>query len=246
MYKEHPVFEKPINENARIWRYLDFAKFVSILEKKALFFVRADKLGDPFEGSYSKANIELRPRVYGQIPEKGLRKISEIHERFRRFTLINCWSVSDYESEALWKLYLKSENGIAVQSTFKRLAESFRGYSGDVHIGMVKYADYQTEWIPEGNSFYPFLHKRRNFAHESELRAVIQRIPIKQGSEEIDLEGNICDIGIYVPVDLDILIEKIIVSPSETWFIDLVKAIVTKYTLDKEVLPSSLAETPVY
>ena len=62
MYNEHPIFEKPDNENAKIWRYLDFTKFVSMLEKKALFFVRADKLGDQFEGSFSKANLELRPK----------------------------------------------------------------------------------------------------------------------------------------------------------------------------------------
>lgn len=63
MYKEHPVFEKPENENAKIWRYIDFTKFVSLLDKSALFFTRADRLGDPFEGSYSRANIKLRPEV---------------------------------------------------------------------------------------------------------------------------------------------------------------------------------------
>jgi hypothetical protein len=49
-YSEHETCLKPANENAKIWRYMDFTKFVSLLEKKALFFCRADKLGDPFEG----------------------------------------------------------------------------------------------------------------------------------------------------------------------------------------------------
>ncbi len=161
MYKEHRVFEKPANENARIWRYLDFPKFVSILDKNALFFVRADKLGDPFEGSYSKANIAKRRRIYEKMPLQVLRQLSEIYEKNRQFTLLNCWSLSDYESEALWKLYVKNSNGVAIQSTFKRLAESFREGTDNVYIGKVKYVDYMTELIPEGNSFYPFLYKRK-------------------------------------------------------------------------------------
>jgi hypothetical protein len=87
MYNEHPIFEKPDNENAKIWRYLDFTKFVSMLEKKALFFVRADKLGDQFEGSFSKANLELRPKVYDKTPERAFRQLSEIHKKLREFTL---------------------------------------------------------------------------------------------------------------------------------------------------------------
>ena len=72
MYKEHPVFEKPHDLNIKIWRYLDFTKFASLIDKQALFFSRADCLGDPFEGSYSKANIKLRPTVYKDIPKKTL------------------------------------------------------------------------------------------------------------------------------------------------------------------------------
>ena len=39
--------------NSVIWRYMDFAQLVSLLDKEALFFCRADKLGDPFEGAWS-------------------------------------------------------------------------------------------------------------------------------------------------------------------------------------------------
>ena len=50
MYKEHEAFAPP-PPDAVLWRYMDFTKFVSLLEKQALFFARADKLeDDPFEG----------------------------------------------------------------------------------------------------------------------------------------------------------------------------------------------------
>lgn len=54
MYKEHPVFQQPNNENIKIWRYMDFTKFMSLLDTKKLFFTRADKFEDPFEGSWPK------------------------------------------------------------------------------------------------------------------------------------------------------------------------------------------------
>ena len=50
--------------NEKIWRYLDFAKFINILDKKSLFFSRVDKLGDPFEGSFPKANVKKRRNVF--------------------------------------------------------------------------------------------------------------------------------------------------------------------------------------
>ena len=65
MYKNFPaVFESPQDENAKIWRYMDFTKFVNLLDTSKLFFPRADKLGDPFEGSFPRGNVMLRPIAY--------------------------------------------------------------------------------------------------------------------------------------------------------------------------------------
>ncbi len=243
MYKEHPVFEKPENENAKIWRYMDFTKFVSLLDKSALFFTRADKLGDPFEGSYSKANIQLRPWVHDL---RSAIDLSEFYRLLPKFTVINCWNLSEYESAAMWKLYLKSNEGIAIQSTFNRLRNSLKDENHNIYIGRVKYIDYEKEWMPEGNSFYPFVHKRKSFEHEQELRAVSQNLPSKGGKIDLSIEPAFGD-GIYVPLDLEILIGKIYLAPtSPEWLNQLVKSVTRKYELDKEVLQSSLDGKPVY
>ncbi len=249
MYKEHPVFEKPENENVKIWRYLDFTKFVSLLDTKSLFFARADKLSDPFEGSYPEFNILLRPLVYQDLLKENFYKMQEQFKTFnkeiRNFTFINSWHMNEYESAAMWKLYLKTDEGVAIQSTFKRLTECFNEYEKDVFIGKVKYIDYKTEWLPEGNSFYPFLHKRKSFEYEHEIRAIIQIFPVK--NNKLDLTQEISDSGIYVSVNLDKLIERVFISPTaQTWFIDLINSIAKKYNLEKEVVQSSLAERPVY
>ncbi len=55
------------------------------------------------------------------------------------------------------------------------------------------------------------------------------------------------EIGSYIPVDLDILICKIFVSPTAPeWFFDLTKSVAKKYGINKETLQSSLADDPVY
>jgi hypothetical protein len=249
MYKQHPVFESPQDLNTKIWRYIDFTKFVSLLDKSALYFSRADKLGDPFEGSFSKVNVKLRPEIYkDKIPQDQLENMSQAYFKFIKFTFINCWHLNEYESAAMWKLYLKSNEGISIRSTFSRLKECFKDDKHDVYIGKVKYIDYEKDWLPEGNLFYPFVHKRKSFEHEQELRAVVNVIPpaaIK--NETFDLSMTSQDDGIAIKVDLDILIESIYVAPtSPPWLFDLVRSVSKQYKINKEITQSSLDEKPVY
>jgi len=246
MYKEHPVFEKPENGNAKIWRYIDFTKFASLLDKSALFFTRADRLGDSFEGSYSRANIKLRPRVYKGMPPAILENMSKFYETMVKYTAINCWHLSEYESDAMWKLYLKSNEGIAIQSSFDLLKTSLKDEIHDVHIGRVKYIDFEKDWMSEGNTLYPFVHKRKSFEHEKELRAVIQEFRYKKNGE-IDWSKPSFDDGIYIQVDLAVLVDRIYLAPtSPKWLFELVKSITERYNLDKNVLQSSLDDIPVY
>jgi hypothetical protein len=66
MIEEHPEFVAPPNLNVRICRYLDFTKFGALLESRALFFSRLDKLGDPFEGSWQVPNVSTRVEMFRQ------------------------------------------------------------------------------------------------------------------------------------------------------------------------------------
>ena len=57
MYEAHPTFVQPESEDVRVWRYMDFTKFVSFIDSRTLYFTRADKFGDAFEGSWPKMNV---------------------------------------------------------------------------------------------------------------------------------------------------------------------------------------------
>lgn len=146
----------------------------------------------------------------------------------------------------MWKLYLKNNEGIAIQSTFKRLSDCFSEENRDVHIGEVTYIDYENEYIPLGNTFSPFLYKRKPFEHENEIRAIITDFP--SNGDSLDYSGIPFDYGDYVNINVDKLIEKIYISPTAPkWVVELVEKILKRYGLEhKEVIQSTLLDKPLY
>ena len=70
MASEHPVFKAPSDPKTTLWRYMDFTKYVALLESEKLFFARADTLGDPHEGSVSSATVDLRRKAYQASNQK--------------------------------------------------------------------------------------------------------------------------------------------------------------------------------
>jgi len=237
MYKEHYVFESPKDENAKIWRYMDFTKFLSLLDKSALFFTRVDKLGDPFEGTCPEKVINFWEKKLGIEYPKGF------YEHLSKFTAVNCWHLNEYESAAMWKMYLKSNEGIAVQSTFKRLKDSLIDKEHDILIGKVKYINYGKLVEPTKVFTNPVIYKRKIFRHEQELRAVIKKLPKRGFSPR---SKKTIEDGIYVLVDVDILIDKIYLAPiSPVWQFELLKSVMGKYQLDKDVIQSSMDEKPL-
>src|SRR3712207_6251295 len=108
---------------------MDFAKFVALLKDRALYFARADRLGDRFEGARGLAQREAEWRAHcieylrqtirtapGQTEEIPSEKVEEEPERlYREFkavgereiqnTFVSGWHTNEGESEALWQLY---------------------------------------------------------------------------------------------------------------------------------------------
>ena len=246
MYEEHPLFEPP-DDDAALWRYMDFTKFVSLLETNSLYFSSADRLGDPFEGSYSKVNTTLRPMLY----EDEIFKVPGVWDNFAsiiksmdQFTFINCWHESGHESAAMWRLYSREHDGIAVKTSFKSLRRSFT-CSDLIHIGKINYVDYDTTFIPERNNFHRYLHKRQSFEHEKEVRAMTMKLPDSGVSLDMPQETRVP--GSYFAVDLSLLIEEVVVAPyADDWILELAQAVADRYGLTAPVIRSRLSESPVW
>lgn len=258
MYLENSLISKPDGEDIKIWRYLDIPEFLSIIDKRALFFSRAEYLGDSFEGSIpqSKDQINLN-KHFGRVSDVMYSDDGTAHEwysdhyLFRNSAYICCFHMNQIESTAFW---FNNNKGVAIQSTFKRLCDCFHvDHENTENIGVVKYLD---DYSPDSSdtidvlkwATLPLFHKRKNFEAERELRAIIPfpHCVFPNGGE---LTKEILDSfpkGLSIPVDLDILIERIYLAPSyPSWIKDLLNSILKKYEVNKEILPSALDQSPI-
>lgn len=241
-----PLFVSPQDEATKIWRYMDFTKFVSMLENKGLFFPSSDNLGDPFEGSFSAVNKKLRPLIQkhaDHLPDDA--RSGDLVKKLRQWVLISCWHVSDYESAGMWNLYAKTDEAVCIQSTYGRLKNCL---PSNAKIGLVRYVDYLSEWIPESNLLAPFMYKRKSFEHEKELRAILNLSGIDDFNLGFsDIEGDPPNGGRWASLDVSKLIEKVYVAPyAPKWFGDLVESVVKTYHLSKPVVKSSLDDEPIF
>lgn len=261
MFKAHPVFKSPTDENVKIWRYLDISKFLWLVEKKSLYFSRCDLLGDPFEGSLPSApdQVKFQSILLKQtaeilnLKEKDV-KISNLDDNSAPdyFSLTDLWRkscyicsfhMSEFESAALWSIYTKAKQGVAIQSTFRKLTTSFNHYKKNpIRIGMVKYIDYTKETIDVFNAFNPLICKRKSYEHDKEIRAIISfpqefKTPLAREKNE----------GLNVPVDIDNLIECIYLAPTtKPWIKELLISIMKKNGIKKPIEQSSLDAKPIF
>jgi hypothetical protein len=245
----HPVFRAP-PDAARLWRYMSFTKYVSLVATSSLWFANTDRLGDPWEGTYTKANLARRSEQIGAGPRPDLNELLLNNLiATERSIYASCWHENDGESTAMWKLYLASDEGIAVQTTWERLI----GCLGEperpttkIIGGRVRYVDPDAAPVDAddlvSNSFTPHTTKRLSFAHERETRLLMWAIdPSAPGptTPEINVPG------IRVPVDLWTLVEGVYLAPdSPSWFQDLVRDVTTTYQHAFRLYQSELAKEP--
>jgi hypothetical protein len=221
---------------------MDMTRFIAVLESKSLYFCRADKFEDTFEGSLSELTVAARDAVGPVDFREGV--IHVPFEQMPRLTAINCWSASRHESAAMWALYCRDGAGIAIRTTFESLSRAFDGCQRDIMISRVTYVDYEVQAIPDNHLLAPFLHKRRSFEHEKEVRALIQRMPDPTLPKTPSPFGSG---GANVAVDLETLVESIYVSPTAPgWYSDLVREVSQRYGVSAEVRQSSLTRDPIY
>lgn len=241
MIEDHPFFERPTDLDCKIWRYLDIVKFLDLLNTSTLYFARADQFNDLHEGAITRVSREHRDSLMTNLIDKKEvlpHYAPEYWEkkgvRAKKEFLINCWHLNNYESAAMWQLYGKSNSGIAIQTTCKRLIDVLNKSRAAMYLGMVKYIDYDNDTIDWGNVISPFIHKRMSFAHESEIRAIIW---VKE-------EANI---GFKIKVDIKELIENVYVSPeSPKWLTELITNTCIKFGYHFNVINSRLNETPLF
>ena len=222
-------------------------KFTSMVQERDLFFVCADKLGDPAEGSLPRANGPSLPTKWS-LPNRQI-VVPSIAPAWRRelsrFLLVSCWHRSRRESPVMWRLYGGEEFGIAIKTNFRSLKESFLCQE-PIWISEVTYQDYSRVPLDESNPYAPFVNKRSAFRYEREVRALTDLSP-QQEDGPVILFDDLCEIGMPLHVNLSRLIDEVVVGPmAKDYFIELVRSLLEQYQVNVEVRRSELEYIPTY
>ena len=248
--------DKRCEPDIQLWRYMDFAKFVALLDARAMFFSRADLFGDPFEGAagitehrqkYDDHYLQLFRSLVRFPPENAssppedyvereaqrlLTEFAAIGDRERKSSYVSCWHSNTGESEALWRLYVPPLTmGVAIETTAGALMEAF-GDNPGLGLGHVQYVDFRKSYAGFQDRIF---WKRKSLSHEAEVRAVIKRRSAEPES------------GLLVPVEIETLCRSVIPSPfAPVWFADLVASTVKRFDVQLNINSSELLAQPFF
>ena len=233
-----------VDHATKVWRYMSFAKFVSMLQTHTMFFLRPFKFDDKWEGLYP-------PTFYRQIVQWCKDNGHSVDERIKQLDrqnamhkyghFVSCWNMSDNESDAMWRLYGLSPEGIAIQSTVGDVIDCLRPHNS----GAVIYYDPANHKNEATFGPHQVCYKRSHFEFEHEFRAwfdddeVIARIMKGEVITESELSpGKTASIS-----DLPKFIHRIVVAPGAGgWFRKAVEGVCEKlerrYLINK-MMPSS-------
>lgn len=236
--ERHESFKSP-DGTTRLWRYMSFAKSVSLITTRSLWFANAEMLAaeDPYEGLLPQGNFQHRnfitledipPEFRDEVMRYGsLESFKTVAERIvqaplliRRSLFLNCWHASSHESMAMWRVYGEEKNSITITSTLDRTTKAFNASPETIYCGQVDYIDFEKSSVSLDNLFNSVQKKRLSFKFESEVRFV-------HWQPELVYTENPYPPGLLIECDLTFLIEEIQVSPlSDRWFEEAVRKFV--------------------
>ena len=238
--KSYDIVDSGLTPSNILWRYMDLAKFIDLLESRSLRLSRADKFSDKFEGSFTPSLKLLIEKAYN---DNGIKlTYPEFKDKLRERIYINCWCNRKADSIAMWQLYGQSDNAIAVTTTVSRIRNAVLDskYPLKTYIRKVKYIDHldnpEIEIKPYSNIFS---YKQNAYDYEKEVRVVLdlyhESFDNKKMPESISMS-----------IELEVFLTGVVISPfAPDWFSVLVKSIMRKYKLEVPVMPSKLSFDPV-
>lgn len=236
----HPAFIQPV-EDLTLWKYLDFPNFVSLLHKESLYLPRLATLEDPWEGRNGQEFdlAGLRKTYLDLIQGRGEISMASFDEHVKvivdmdmlkipRQHFISSWHANTDESMAMWRIYSKAPNSLALRTRYSRLVA---GTPARLLIGLVEYRNGGDRNAILESAYKVVMRKRLEYRYENEVR-LVRRTETK-AEEELP--------GVLEPVELGTAIEEIVISPlAEDWFAEVVRATCSRFGHEFAVSTSSL------
>ena len=268
MYEELDGINPPNDEDI-LWRYTNFEVFVNLLDTEALYFTRADKFEDPYEGFIPQSIMDAYKQFLERdIPAEFVEAIMKQHEASRKYVMCNCWHQNVVKSMAMWEKYHMRNSGVAIKTNMQKIKDSLTS-EDSIYIGKIEYIYDNTDDgqymqnllqsdIPLAKqlTYFPYFRKRKEYEHEQEVRLIVDIDPFirdalnNQTVENVDSFfetgfPDICDIGMRFSIDVNTLIDEVIVSPyAKNWITETLRSVVQKFGFNFQVSPSTLLEDP--
>ena len=229
-------------DTKKIWRYMDFARFIIMLRHK-LRFLRTDQFKDELDTSMESylRQIHRTPTESKPISPKVLQGTKKVDNLWRKVTYANCWHISNDESALLWDKYSQYRQALVIQSTFGSLKKALQNAPQIIKIGAIVYDTHEltpqeTQQLHISHVNIPFqaFIKQPYCKDEQELRAVIHDAKNK-GKTHIDIE-----------VDLNVFVDKIILAyNTPDWLLELVKNICKEYEIKAKPEKSNVYQSSI-
>jgi hypothetical protein len=223
-YHDKVARDNDLNPNNIIRRYMDLPGFVNLLLTKAIYLCRVDLFPDKIEGAFTPSIQQQIEDAYIDYDIKGDQATFRAH--LKQGVFISCWTLSADDNMALWKLYGKQNDCIAITSTIDRLLSAMNKYDGKGRLALRR-VKYVKHWKNPPIKINPysrvFEYKSIGYRFEEEVRIILD-----QYHETLD--DNPKDTHVELPVVIDTLIRSVVISPeSSKWFKATVQDIVQKY-----------------
>jgi hypothetical protein len=147
-FATHPHITTPSDDTV-LWRYMAFNRLQQFLENEQLWFARLDQFDDPLEGTLTDGEISFDPPTDGHPPQLRDATADPISQMMRHTAYVQCWRMGT-ESVAMWDLYGRTQDSVAVTTTVGQLKQQFSKDTRSVYMAEVEYVDWSEPRIIKG------------------------------------------------------------------------------------------------
>jgi hypothetical protein len=224
-----------LEESQKLWRYMDLSKFVSLIEKNALWLARADTFRDKHEGRFPddmRKTIEKAYEKFDDDDSSVVKDADDFQDFLRKNTFISCWHKNFDENMVMWEIYGRDTNALAIQTTVGNMKNSLDSSKLSGHSLILKNVTYLRADEISGVLPYEecFFIKRPHFSFEEEVRISLDTYSRHSPTKKTPY-------GYDLLVYINGLIEKILIHPdSPDWFMDVINSITKKYEVHAPVV----------
>jgi len=226
--------DKDLNAKQLLWRYMDLAKFVSMIEQNALWLARADTFIDQHEGRFPDEMRKFIKKAYQGFDDSDpspVKDADDFQDYLVKNTFVSCWHKNFDENMVMWKIYGRDNNAVAIQTSVENINANVKAESLDGHPLILKSVVYQKPDEIVGVLPYEecFFRKRPHFSFEEEVRISLDTYCVHKPSKNTPY-------GHKLPACINGLVNKISVHPDcSDWFFDVIQSISIKYSIHAPV-----------